>query len=90
VKAGTQTDRAEDPQAHPPPAPQQIVFYTRQFTITSQDRFQHSDKISVVWIRIGNDLVGCNRIPEGKNDPRKYKKVQKFHVLKCWIFSFEG
>jgi hypothetical protein len=31
-----------------------------------------------------------NRIQEGKNDPEKYKKVKKFHVLKCWMFSFEG
>jgi hypothetical protein len=30
------------------------------------------------------------RIQEGKNDPQKYKKVQNFHVLKCWMFSFEG
>jgi hypothetical protein len=29
------------------------------------------------------------RIQEGKNDPQKYKKVRKFHVLKCWTFSFE-
>jgi hypothetical protein len=30
------------------------------------------------------------RIQEGKNDPQKYKKVKKFHVLKCAMFSFEG
>jgi hypothetical protein len=30
------------------------------------------------------------RIQEGKNGPQKYKKVEKFHALKCWIFSFEG
>jgi hypothetical protein len=23
-----------------------------------------------------------------KNDPQKLKKVKKFHVLKCWMFSF--
>jgi hypothetical protein len=23
-----------------------------------------------------------------KNDPQKYKKVKKVHVLKCWVFSF--
>jgi hypothetical protein len=22
--------------------------------------------------------------------PTKMEKVQKFHVLKCWMFSFEG
>jgi hypothetical protein len=28
----------------------------------------------------------------GKNDPQKQekgKKMKKFHVLKCWMFSFE-
>jgi hypothetical protein len=30
-------------------------------------------------------LVGWIRIQEGKNDQ---KKVNKFHVLKCWMFSF--
>jgi hypothetical protein len=29
-------------------------------------------------------------VEEGKNDPQKYKKVIKFHVLKCWMFSFEA
>jgi hypothetical protein len=29
------------------------------------------------------------RIQEGKNDPPKYKKLKNFHVLKCWMFSFE-
>jgi hypothetical protein len=26
----------------------------------------------------------------GKNDPQKKKKVEKFHVLKCYMFSFGG
>ncbi len=31
------------------------------------------------------------RIQEGKNSPQKVlKKVQNFHVLKCWMFSFGG
>jgi hypothetical protein len=30
------------------------------------------------------------RIQEGKNDPKKYKKGQNFHLLKCWMYSFEG
>jgi hypothetical protein len=34
------------------------------------------------WIRI--------RIQERKNDPQKKKKVNKFHVLNCWMFSSEG
>jgi hypothetical protein len=34
------------------------------------------------WIRI--------RIQKGKNDHKKKKKVKKFHVLNCWMFSFEG
>jgi hypothetical protein len=31
------------------------------------------------WIRI--------QIQEGKNDPQKSNKVEKFHALKCWMFS---
>jgi hypothetical protein len=34
------------------------------------------------WIRI--------RIQEGKNAPKKEKKIKKFHVSKCWMFSFES
>jgi hypothetical protein len=30
------------------------------------------------------------RIQEGKNDPQKQKTVKKFHVLECWMFSFEA
>jgi hypothetical protein len=26
----------------------------------------------------------------GSLDPQKYKTVDKFHLLKCWMFSFEG
>jgi hypothetical protein len=33
------------------------------------------------WVRI--------RIKEGKNGPEKYKTVDKFHLLKCWTFSFK-
>jgi hypothetical protein len=25
---------------------------------------------------------------ESKNDPQKIEKVQKFHVLQCWMFLF--
>ncbi len=32
------------------------------------------------------------RIQEGKNDPQmtKVEKIGKFHVLNCWMFSFES
>jgi hypothetical protein len=30
------------------------------------------------------------RIQEGKNDQQKIEKNKEFHVLKCWMFSFEG
>ncbi len=26
----------------------------------------------------------------GKSYPKKLKKVKNFHVLECWMFSFEG
>jgi hypothetical protein len=29
------------------------------------------------------------RIQERKNDPQKKEKVKLFHVLKCWMFSFD-
>jgi hypothetical protein len=45
----------------------------------------------VVWGRQRKrTMVPLIRILEGKNDPEKYEKVYKFHVLKCWMFSFEG
>jgi hypothetical protein len=34
------------------------------------------------------DPVFGIRIQEGKNDQQKKKKIKKFHVLKCWMFSF--
>ncbi len=45
---------------------------------------------SVFRIRIRIDFGQPDPDPEGKNFPQKYKKVKKFHVLKCWMFSFES
>jgi hypothetical protein len=46
------------------------------------------------WIRIQSGQWIRIRIrnwePEAKNDPQKKKKIKKFHVLKCWMFSIEG
>jgi hypothetical protein len=55
---------------------------------------------SVLWIRIGMDPqtfwsagsesalgMRMNQIRKRKKDP---KKLKKFQVLKCWMFSFEG
>jgi hypothetical protein len=36
------------------------------------------------WIRVRNPEP---QIQEGKKDPQKSKKVEKFHALKCWKFS---
>ncbi len=30
------------------------------------------------------------RMQEGKNGPENLKTVNKFHLLKCCMFSFEG
>jgi hypothetical protein len=38
------------------------------------------------WIKIKSDLWIW--IQESKNDPKK--KVKKFHVLLCWVFSLGG
>jgi hypothetical protein len=35
-------------------------------------------------------LVGWIQIQEGKKNEKKLNKVEKFYVLKCWIFSIEG
>ncbi len=38
------------------------------------------------WIRIRNP----DPDPGGQKQPTKAEKSQIFHVLKCWMFSFEG
>ncbi len=38
------------------------------------------------WIRI--QIRNPDRIQKGRNDPQN--KIKKFHVLKCWMLSFEG
>jgi hypothetical protein len=47
--------------------------------------------------RINATLVKMFYVPldpdpgeEGKSDPEKYNTVNEFHLLKCWMFSFEG
>jgi hypothetical protein len=35
-------------------------------------------------------LASRIRIQKRKNVPQKLKKVKKFHVSKCWMWSFEG
>ncbi len=40
------------------------------------------------WIRIqwGSWIL----IQAGINDPQKYKKFNKFHFLRCWMFSLRA
>jgi hypothetical protein len=46
------------------------------------------------WIRVqsGQRILILNPDPDpgGQKLPKKIEKVKKFHVLKCWMFSFEG
>jgi hypothetical protein len=43
--------------------------------------------LSVLWIRIGPySMVSPDPDPGGQ----KIETVNKFHLLKCWMFSFEG
>ncbi len=35
-------------------------------------------------------LVVADSDPRGQKWLAKIEKVDKFHVLKCWMFSFEG
>jgi hypothetical protein len=46
----------------------------------------------VFWIRIRIDFgrLVPDLDPGLKIILQNYKKEKKFHVLKCWIFSFEG
>jgi hypothetical protein len=46
------------------------------------DPYPDSQSVSGFAIRI--------RIQKGKKGPEKYKTVDKFHHLKCWMFSFDG
>jgi hypothetical protein len=42
------------------------------------------------WIHNPYGIPIRIRIKEGKNGEGKWKTVNKFHLLKCWMFSFEG
>jgi hypothetical protein len=44
------------------------------------------------WIRIqsGQWIRIRILIQEGKKTHKKVEKIEKFHVLKCWMFSFVG
>jgi hypothetical protein len=39
------------------------------------------------WVRIQSSQWIRIRIQEGKNYQKKMKKIEKFHVLKCWMLS---
>jgi hypothetical protein len=59
-----------------------------EFRMHNVAGFQSFEAVFRIQIRIQLGL--WIRIQEGKNDPQKYKKVKKCHVLKCWMFSFEA
>jgi hypothetical protein len=48
--------------------------------------------VFAVWVlfRIGFGIRNRIRTQKDKNDPQKWEKNKKFHVLKCWMFFFEG
>jgi hypothetical protein len=53
---------------------------------------QYKDTVILISV-VDPDSMGSldwDTIQEGKNYPEKYKTVNKLHVLKCWMFSFEG
>jgi hypothetical protein len=47
-----------------------------------------------IWIQwfpgSGTGFTIRSGFREGKNNPQIRKKLNKFHFLKCWMFSFEG
>ncbi len=45
--------------------------------------------ILVGWIR-PDQLWECGSGSGRARHPKKIEKVKKFHILKCWMFSFEG
>jgi hypothetical protein len=45
---------------------------------------------AVQWIPIDFDFVRLDPDPGEKQGPTKQEKKNKFHVFKCWMFSFEG
>jgi hypothetical protein len=47
-----------------------------------------SDPISAIRLDPDTKPVLWSCIQEGKKDPEKQKTANKFHLLKCWMFSF--
>ncbi len=47
-------------------------------------------KMLNLWFRIRIRIFLSCWVQKDKNDPPRWDKVKKFHVLKCWIFSFEN
>jgi hypothetical protein len=47
-------------------------------------------KNSVAVLRIRIDFSQLDPDPRGHKRPTKIGKSEEFHVLKCWLFSFEG
>ncbi len=75
-----------------------FLFYCWYFDSLFEDRFK---KCRVAdpdpnWIRIqsGQWIRISIRNPDpdlgGQKWPTKVEKIKKFHVLKCWMFSFES
>ncbi len=63
------------------------IYQSQKIWVVDPD--QYSDWIRIKlgpWIRFAIRI----RIQESKNDPQKWKKVNKFHFLYCWMFCFEG
>jgi hypothetical protein len=55
--------------------------------------FCHLTAVLRIQIRIGsgfNHVSGSGFGSRRATMTHKSRKIQKFHVLKCWLFSFEG
>ncbi len=62
---------------------------TQIFLNSTQEQLGHKIKIKKHEKQIQFFRSGI-RIQGGKNDPQNQKKIKKFHVLKCWMFSFKA
>jgi hypothetical protein len=63
-------------------SPLRIVSAFREYNIKKQ-----SYEFGLAWIAIHFGRLDPG--PGGQKLPQKLKTVKKFHVLKCWMFSFE-
>jgi hypothetical protein len=46
--------------------------------------------VPMLWIWIRVDIFRLDMDPGGPQYSTKKEKIEKFNILQCWMFSFEG